>query len=127
MDPVHTNAKWYTAELVEEIVTDGLSGNTVYIHGVLVQADSAEAAYEKACRWAEENINEATRTAGGTPVHHVFRGFRDLYYCADEIQDGTVVSCEGPRPDVSDDELNRTVKPKWALDALVPHKQNWPV
>ena len=47
MGYIPKNAKWYLAELVEEITISGDPRNVVHTNLVLVRADSAAEAYEK--------------------------------------------------------------------------------
>jgi hypothetical protein len=45
------SAKWYLAEIVQQITVEGDSRNVVHTNLVLVRADSPEDAYQKRWSW----------------------------------------------------------------------------
>jgi hypothetical protein len=130
--------KWYIAELVEESIVEDTPGNTVWVHHVLLRAQSGEDAYERAVQWAKDNIEsdgtfvgpdgEVWRhTVEGKSSRHAFRGFVDLYWLTDDPVDGAAVHEIGPRKNVPEEELGSLVKPKWALHEFIPLAQRFEV
>ncbi|GCF11147.1 DUF4288 domain-containing protein [Dictyobacter arantiisoli] len=87
------NVKWYLAELVEEIETEGESENVVHNNLVLIRADSPEEAYAKAMARGQE-LNDDYDNAEGQQVTVTFRGLSDLNPILDELEDGTEIAYE---------------------------------
>lgn len=81
------NAKWYVAELVEEITVEGESANVVHKNLVLIRADSADEAYEKAQARGRE-AEDSYANPAGQQVCVRFRGITELNVVHDELEDG---------------------------------------
>ena len=72
---IPSDAKWYVAELIEEIRVEGDARNVVHRNLVLVGADSPEEAYQRALDIGSEH--EATYdNLEGKKVTIAFRGLR---------------------------------------------------
>ncbi|MEM1116914.1 MAG: DUF4288 domain-containing protein [Bacteroidota bacterium] len=76
---------WYIAELVEEFTVEGKADNVVHINGVLLQAESDDAAYKAALNMAWED--EYTNPQGQT-VRVRFLGIQDLTRIHDDLEHG---------------------------------------
>ncbi|HXE52826.1 MAG TPA: DUF4288 domain-containing protein [Tepidisphaeraceae bacterium] len=81
------NAKWYLADLVEQIRVEGDSRIVVHVNTLLVRADSPEQAYEEAIRLGRENEQEY-ENGDNKLVRITFRGLRDLNVIHDELEHG---------------------------------------
>ena len=71
------SAKWYLAEIVEEIIVEGDARNVVHTNLVLVRADSPEEAYEKAVQLGTA-VEMSYENLAGKRVTFRFRGLHDL-------------------------------------------------
>jgi uncharacterized protein DUF4288 len=81
-------AKWYLADIVEQITVEGDPRNVIHTNRVLVRADSPEEAYQKALELgaAGEQVYE---NIDGKSVTIRFRGLRDLNVIHGELEHGT--------------------------------------
>ncbi len=73
---IPSDAKWYLAEIVEEIRIESEPQNTVHTNTVLVRADSPEEAYQSALALGKEGEITYTNPDGKT-VNVYFRGLPD--------------------------------------------------
>lgn len=71
------DAKWYLAEIVEEITVEGDSCHVVHTNTILVRADSPDEAYERSIAIGRESEQSYTNPKGKL-VTTRFRGLRDL-------------------------------------------------
>ena len=88
MGYIPPNAKWYLADIVQEITVDGDPRNVVHTNAVLVRADSPEEAYEKAMELGTDG-DLSYENPDGKLVTFRFRGLRDLNVIHDELEHGT--------------------------------------
>src|SRR3990170_2689490 len=82
------DAKWYIAEIVQEIRVDGETSNVVHINTVLVRADSPDDAHAKALDLGRESEISYSNTQGRM-VSIRFRGLADLYVVHDGLEHGS--------------------------------------
>ena len=110
---IPSDAKWYVAELIEEIRVEADPRTVVHCNLVLVRADSPEEAYERALDLGREH--ETTyENLEGRKVTSSFRGLRDLCVVHDELEHGAelmYVRHLGLQPD----EIQRLVRRKEEL------------
>lgn len=84
---IPSDAKWYVAELIEEIRVEDDSRTVVHCNLVLVRADSPEEAYQRAldlgrkCEATYDNLE-------GKEVTITFRGLRELNVVHDKLEHG---------------------------------------
>ena len=94
MKKIKVNGDWYIAELLqkcEPVGRDKSNPNrrhTVWRNAILIQADSAEAAYDKAMRLGKEKCRMRYKAASGGTVQWSFLGLADLIPVPEDIQDG---------------------------------------
>lgn len=81
------DAKWYAADLVEEIRVPGRRRNHVWINTVLIRADSPQEAYDKALQLGR-NGNTSYKNIYGAKVICKFRGIRELNVIHDALEHG---------------------------------------
>ncbi len=81
------DAKWYIAQIVEEIRVQGERRNVVHTNEVLIRADSPEEAYRKALTLGRQG-NTRYKNPEGKAVTIRFRGLRDLNVIHDELEHG---------------------------------------
>lgn len=82
------NAKWYRAEIVEEITVEDDPRNVVHTNMVLIRADTPEEAYEKSIALGLEG-ELSYKNPDGKLVTFRFRGLRDLTVIHGELEHGT--------------------------------------
>jgi len=113
---IPSDAKWYVAELIEEIRVEGEGRNVVHRNLVLVGADSPEEAYQRALDIGSEH--EATYdNLEGKKVTIAFRGLRGLSVIHDELEHGAELRYTrdvGLEPE----EIERLVRPKDELEVF---------
>lgn len=109
------DAKWFLADIVEEIQIAGEEQNVVHINTVLIRARSAEEAYEKAMANGRDGEHSYENT-DGQMVTFRFRGLRNLALIHDELEDGAELIYE-ERIGVPEEELQGYITPKDELIA----------
>jgi hypothetical protein len=85
------NAKWYLADLVEEIRVAGERRNVVHTNRTLIRADSPEEAHKKAVALGKGGDTKYKNLAGKT-VTIRFRGIRELDVIHDELEHGAEIA-----------------------------------
>src|ERR1700687_1235356 len=88
MGYVPKDARWYLADIVEEIKIEGEKRSLVHVNIVLVESDSSENAYEKALKLGRQ-CNHTYKNTEGKKVTCRFRGLRDLNVIHGELDHGT--------------------------------------
>src|SRR5580658_4503571 len=86
------SAKWYLAEIVEQITVEGDPRNVVHTNLVLVRADSPDEAYQKAIELGTAG-DASFENPDGKWVTFRFRGLHDLNVIYDELEDGAELDC----------------------------------
>src|SRR5690349_728209 len=107
------DAKWYLAEIVEEIKVEGASTNVIHNNLVLIHANSPEEAYEKASARGEE-ANITYENTEGQTVTVTFRGLSELNMIMDELEDGVEIAYE-EMEDLSEEEIQEMLPVKEEL------------
>jgi hypothetical protein len=87
MAHIPEDAKWYLAEIVEQITVEGDPRNVVHTNVVLVRADSPEEAYQKAMALGTAGEQSYENPEGKLVVFR-FRGLRDLNVIHFELEHG---------------------------------------
>lgn len=118
MGYVPDDAKWYLAEIVEEIKVEGVSKNLVHNNLVLIHANSPEEAYDKAIAKGEE-ANITYENTEGQTVTVTFRGLSELNVIMDELEDGAEIAYE-EMEDLSEEEIQELLPPKEELGVFQP-------
>jgi len=88
---VAKDAKWYLADIVEEIRVKGNKRNVLHTNLVLVRADSPEEAYEKAIALGKRG-NTKYKNPEGKMVTIRFRGLKDLNVIYEELEHGSEIT-----------------------------------
>jgi hypothetical protein len=112
------DAKWYLAEIVEEIRIESETENIVHTNMILIRADSPEEAYESAIAMGKESEIIYTNPEGKT-VQVYFRGLRDLNVIDGELEHGTELIYD-KQTGMSESELARWVSTKENLGVFSP-------
>src|SRR5436190_21794788 len=94
------DAKWYWAEIVEEITVEDDPRNVVHRNLHLIRADSPEEAYKKAIELGAA-VEASWENVDGKRVTFRFRGLCDLNVIHDKLEHGAELSY---REDISVDE-----------------------
>lgn len=115
------NTEWYVAELVMEITVEGDSRNVVHQDLVLVRADSADEAYEKAIKFGKD-AETSYGNPSGKAVEHKFRGLSKLEELNEELEDGAEITFRSS-VGVSEEVLRSLVLPKVRLSLFRPPEQ----
>jgi Domain of unknown function (DUF4288) len=118
MGHIPKNAKWYLAEIVEEIKISGESTNVIHINMRLVRADSPQEAYDAAIRLGKDSDRTYENT-DGKPVNIVFRGLRDLMVIHDELEHGAELFYD-EQVGLSEEQLAKLICPRNELSVFLP-------
>jgi hypothetical protein len=112
------DAKWYLAWLVQEITVADDPRNIVHTNLMLVRADSADEAYQRALELGKQS--EMTyENPDGKSVVCAFRGIRDMNVIHDEIEHGAELNYE-EKVGVTKDEIERMLTPRERLTIFRP-------
>ena len=101
-------AKWYVAEIIEELVVEGDSRNVVHKNLVLIRADSPDDAYAKALEIGRQDEGSYTNPSGSL-VSASFRGLGHLDVVHDSLEHGAELLYER-KTAVPEEEIQ-----KWLL------------
>jgi Domain of unknown function (DUF4288) len=112
------NAKWYLADLVEEIRVDGEQRNVVHTNCTLIRANSPEEAHEKAIALGKRG-NSTYKNVNGKMVTIRFRGLRELNVIHDELEHGAEISFNR-NVAVSEKKIKSWILPKRRLGVFAP-------
>src|SRR6202521_1398870 len=85
------DAKWYLADIVEEIRVEGDRRNVVHTNLALVRADSPDEAYAKAIALGKRG-NTKYKNPEGKMVTIRFRGLKELNVIHDELEHGCEIT-----------------------------------
>ena len=118
MGYIPKNAKWYLADIVQQITVEGDPRNVVHTNLVLVRADSPEEAYEKAIELGTAG-EQSYENMDGKLVTFRFRGLRDLNVILGELQHGTEL-IYGENRDMDESAIQNWVTPKEELGVFLP-------
>src|SRR5437879_2889197 len=91
MGYIPKSAKWYLAEIVQQITVDGDPRNVVHTNLVLVRADSPQEAYQKAVELGTAG-EQSYENIDGKRVTFRFRGLHDLNVIFGELEHGAELS-----------------------------------
>src|SRR5438046_58275 len=115
MGYVPEGAKWYLADIVQEITIEDDSRNHVHTILVLVRADSAEEAYQRALEiGAREEQQRSFKDLQGRGVSSRFRGLRDLNVIHDQLDHGAALRYT-VEDGMDEDAIQQWVTPKERL------------
>jgi len=112
------NAKWYLADLVEEIRVEGERRNVVHTNCTLIRADSPEEAHTKAIALGKRG-NTRYKNVNGKMVTIRFRGLRELNVIHDELDHGAEISFNRDVA-VSEKIIRSLIRPKRRLGVFAP-------
>lgn len=118
MGYIPKDAKWYLADIVEEITIEGGSGNLVHTNLVLIRADSPEEAYQKAIELGTAS-DQSYENTDGKRVTFRFRGLRDLNVIHGELEHGTEL-IYGENLDMDESAILQWVTAKEELGVFKP-------
>jgi hypothetical protein len=112
------DAKWYLADIVEEIRVEGDRRNVVHINLILVRADSPDEAYEKAMALGKQG-NTKYKNPEGRAVTIRFRGLKDLNVIHDELEHGSEITFSRDIG-LSEKKIKKWIPPKSKLGVFAP-------
>jgi hypothetical protein len=112
------DAKWYLADIVEEIRIEDDRRNVVHTNVILVRADSPDEAYQKAMALGKRGNTKYKNTDGKT-VTIRFRGLRELNVIHDELEHGCEISFSED-VGVSENKIKNWISPKRKLGVFAP-------
>src|SRR6266496_4771685 len=121
MGYVPKNAKWWIAEIVEEITVQDDPRNVVHVNFNLIRADSPEEAYTKSLELGKQGETEYSNSEGKN-VQIRFRGLRNLTVMYDAIEHGAELIYE-ERIDVPPDELENASEQSNSLTCSFPGRR----
>jgi hypothetical protein len=117
------NAKWYLAEIVEEIRVESSQQNVAHTNRTLIRADSLEEAHEKALALGRRG-NTIYKNPRGKAVTIRFRGLKDLNVIHDELEHGAQISFSRDVA-VSEKEIKSWIPPKQRLGVFALCSLMW--
>jgi Domain of unknown function (DUF4288) len=117
------DARWYLAEIVEEIRIESEPENIVHTNTVLVRADSPEEAYQSALALGRDGDMTYTNP-DGKAVRVYFRGLRDLNVIHGELEHGTEL-IYGKQTGMSEPDIARWVSAKEDLGVFRPRDTSY--
>lgn len=121
---VPQDLRWYIAEFVEKIEIQNKSQKLIHLNMVLVQAISAEDAYEKAIVLGQER-QTFYENMEGKLITVTFQGLRDLNVIHTELAHGAeLVGTE--EVGLTDEEINQMVPSKEQLSVFCPPTMDGP-
>jgi hypothetical protein len=112
------DAKWYLADLVEQITVEGDPRCVVHINTLLIRADSPEEAHEKAMQLGIDH-EQSYENIDDKKVDFVFRGLMDLHVIHEELEHGAEI-CYSERVGLKEEEIAALVTPKDELAVFAP-------
>lgn len=118
MGYIPQDAKWYLADIVEQISVEGDSRNVVHSNLVLVRADSPEEAYQKALELGMA-AEQTFENPEGNLVTIRFRGLRDLNVIHDDLEHGAELTYQ-EKLGMEEPEIAEWVRPKEDLGVFRP-------
>lgn len=118
MGYIPEGAKWYLADIVQQITVEDDPRNVVHTNLVLVRADSPEEAYEKAIEVGTAG-EQSYENMDGKRVTFRFRGLRDLNVILGELEHGTEL-VYGENRDMDESAIQKWVSPKDELGVFLP-------
>jgi hypothetical protein len=112
------DAKWYLADIVEEVRVEGNRRNVVHTNWTLIRADSPEEAHKKAIALGKGG-NTKYRNLDGKTVTIRFRGIKELNVIHDELEHGAEIGFN-EKVGVSEKEIKSWIPPKRRLGVFAP-------
>ena len=112
------DAKWYIADIVEEIRVEGEGRNVVHTNQILVRSDSPDEAYKKAMALGKRG-NTRYKNIDGKMVTIKFRGLRELNVIHDELEHGCEITFTED-VGMSENEIKKWISPKRKLGVFRP-------
>jgi hypothetical protein len=116
------NAKWYIADIIEEIHVDGDRRNVVHINRLLVRADSPNEAYARSLRLGND-CNLTYKNQQDKNVLIKFRGLRDLSVIHDRLDHGAELSYR-EEVGVSEKKIKGWIRTKKELSIFAPIQES---
>jgi hypothetical protein len=113
---------WYLAEIVTEINVVGDHEKVVHNNLVLIRADSAENAYNKAIARGKE-MEDIYEDNEGQRLTITYRGLSDLNIIQDELEDGAEIAYE-ELDDLSEHEIQEMLTDKQDLGVFQSDEQD---
>jgi hypothetical protein len=118
MGHIPKNAKWYVAEVVEEITVEDDPRNVVHLNLLLIRADSPGEAYEHALRLGKQR-EIRYENPFDKQVSIRFRGLKHLGVVHDELEHGAELRYS-ERIGVPEEDIAKLITPKEQLDVFSP-------
>jgi uncharacterized protein DUF4288 len=115
------NVEWFVAEIVMEITIAGTARNVVHRNLVLLRADSAAQAYDKAIRLGHES-ETSYQNPEGRLVTHRFAGLSKLEEVPWGLEDGSELTFD-ESVGVPQEEIESWLRPKGELAAFRPPRR----
>ncbi|MBF0410594.1 MAG: DUF4288 domain-containing protein [Candidatus Riflebacteria bacterium] len=114
------NAKWYLADIIEEIKIEDEINSIVHINLVLIKAYSPEEAYKKA-KIVGKMYNSKYKNTENKIVITKFRGLRDLNVIYEELEDGSEI-IYSRKNNMNDQKIKKLITPKRSLGVFATIK-----
>lgn len=112
------DAKWYIADIVEEVRVEGSRRNVVHTNRTLIRADSPEEAHTKAIALGKRG-NTRYKNVNGKMVTIRFRGLSELNVIHDDLDHSAEISFDRDVA-VSEKVIKSWIRPKRKLGVFAP-------
>lgn len=118
MAHVPPDARWFLANLVEEITVEGSKRNIVHINYVIIEADSPKDAYKRAIEYGKMS-NQSYLNPSGKRVTTRFRGLNNLDVIYDPLEHGCEIMFR-EKLGLSESAIQKLLSPKKQLELFSP-------
>jgi hypothetical protein len=118
MGYVPEDVEWFLTEIVEEIKIDDEPRNVIHINMILIRADSAEEAYEKALELGSD-AETTYENPDGKLVTITFRGLRDLWPIIDKLEHGAELTYD-EEIGYKEEQITKLIRSKEQLAVFRP-------
>ncbi len=117
---IPADARWYLAEMIEDMAIEGEDQHIVHVNLVLVRADSPTAAYTEAMALGTAG-EVAYENTDGQRVTVTFRGLRDLNVIHDALEHGAELIFE-EHIGLTAAHIDALIRPKARLGIFRPRR-----
>jgi len=114
------DAKWYLADIVEEITIEGEARKVVQVNTFLIRANSPDEAFDKSLALGKEGETSFENSAG-QQVTYKFRGLQNLTEVYDELEDGAEITFKR-HIGMTDEEIDHLIRVKADLSVFAPNR-----
>lgn len=117
---ISKDAKWYIADIVEELHVEGEDTSLVHINLTLIRADSPDEAYQRSLEVGQRSEMTYPNPEGAI-VTVRFRGLRNLHVIHEPLEHGSELLYERQEA-ASEAQIQKLLRSKAELNVFLPHR-----